>query len=126
MKSHDLANEMRKMADYLSSKPNFNAPSTATKYLCFYDKQQFIEAVRALEPGKKEYRDSDLEFNVSAVPIVMSIPRNRVCVLVSPAVYDCEPLLTTEEESSLPSAEDLDAVSRRQEKQQVCPNNDRV
>lgn len=103
MNSHEYASAMRKLADLLESRPQFTVPGSATKFFCFYNKEHFLAAVKALKPGIKEYKNGDLGFNVthSDVDIVLSIPRERVCTLVTPAVYDCEPLLTPEEDASL-------------------------
>jgi hypothetical protein len=101
MTSHEYATEIRKQADYLESRPVFEIPGSERTFFCFYDKHKFLDAVRALAPGTKEYKYDDLDFTISAVSIVLSIPRNRVCKLVAPAVWDCEPLLSLQEDAAL-------------------------
>lgn len=102
MNSHEYAEERRKQAEFLLSKPAFKMPGSVTKlFICFYGKEQFVEAVKALGTGKKEYNHNDLDFIPDGTEIVLSISRSQVCKLVSPAVYDCEPLLSREEEDAL-------------------------
>ena len=105
MKSHELAQELHKQADYLLSHPEFPIPGGANKYICFWSKESFLLAVRALEPCTKEYKGDDLDITITNCPsIKLSIPRNKVCKLVSPAIYDCEPLLSPQEDESIGSA----------------------
>jgi hypothetical protein len=65
-----------------------------------------------LEPCTKEYKGDDLDITITNCPsIKLSIPRNKVCKLVSPAIYDCEPLLSPQEDESIgsPYSPDTDA-----------------
>ena len=102
MTSHEYAEERRKQAEFLLSKPVFKIPGSSAKlFIYFHGKQEFVEAVKALGPGKKEYDNHDLDFIPDGTEIVLSINRNTVCTLVSPAVYDCEPLLSPEEDAAL-------------------------
>jgi|SRR5271157_6091189 len=101
MTSHEYAQKTIEQCKYLLSRPEFTMPGSDKKFMCFYDRDAFIAAVRALEPGKKEFKGADVDFMIDAVNIVLSIPRNKVCKLVTPAVYDCEPFLGPEEEAEL-------------------------
>ena len=112
MQSHELAQELHKQADYLLGRPEFPIAGSATKFLCYWDKVSFLAAVRALEPCTKEYKGDDLDITITNCPsIKLSIPRNNVCKLVTPAVYDCEPLLSPEEEQSLSAPEQSSSYS---------------
>jgi len=58
--------------------------------------------VRAIGAGKKEYSGTDLRYVAKyGAEISMTIPRDQVCRKVQEAKWECEPLLTPEEEATL-------------------------
>lgn len=110
--SHDYARNLQSMAEALLSRPAFVLPwSEAKPIQCmgFYadaDKQNFLDAVKALGSGKKEFSDSEVQFRaeLSGGLLILSIPRNILCRLIRPAEYECIPFLTPEEEAQLGNA----------------------
>ena len=99
--SHECARQMIQLADFLLAKPVFKMPQYETQlrnsFHYFSDKDNFLAAVRALKPGKKEFESGD-NGDIMFIPdgiehIKLSVKANRsaVCVLVKhaqPAVYD--------------------------------------
>jgi len=109
MTSHELARRMAATADYLLSRPDFDTPCTDhSLYLGSYwdDKDAFIAAVKALGSGTKEYSGSDLQYNAATpMRIWTRINRNKVCRKVQEERWECESILSAEDEVAL---EDLD------------------
>lgn len=105
MKSHEYAKQVIQAAEFIMSRPEFEAKcSSATLYLgWFWDKAPFLAAARALGTGKKEYSGTDLSYTVEdhGAKITMSIHRDKVCRKVQEIKWECEPLLTPEEEAAL-------------------------
>lgn len=115
-KLSEIAKELRRVADALdkgSSEPNVQP------YLTFYPdtKEQFLELARLLpRPMYKEFSAADYKlrnlpvidgtrrWDACPVDVSVKIDRSKVCKLVKeaqPAVYECESLLSAEEEESL-------------------------
>lgn len=102
----NIAIELRKIADSLERDPT---ASISRPTLSFYedDKDSFMALSRLLpkpldkEPGETRY---EIGHRGKGVWYRAIIDRNKVCKLVTPAVpavYDCAPLLSQEEEDSL-------------------------
>ena len=107
MKSHEYAEGMKQAAEFLLSRPEFETRLDPWMYLgYYYSKEKFLDAVRALGSGHKEYKDDMLTFENKAcgASIQASIRRSEVCRLVKAAEYECIPLLSIEEEASLEPA----------------------
>lgn len=109
MRSHEYAQKLHEIATFLESKPEFE--TGATPRLSFYfwfDKENFLAAVRALGSGKKVFSGSDFRYEVSAAPISAVISRDKVCRKVRDEEWECEPLLSPQEEETLtPVGEDI-------------------
>jgi hypothetical protein len=102
MKSHEYAQKLKETAEYLLSKPEFKVSYTTIYFGHYWDKDEFLTAVRALGAGTKKYSDADLTFSpASPSPIYLSINRSTVCKLVRQAEYECELLLSQEEEAEI-------------------------
>jgi len=105
MTSHEFAVEIQEAADYLLSRPEFDvATRRTTLYLGWYydEKEKFLAAVKALGPGKKKYTSSDVEYHVKqGADIQISVNRSTVCRKVQEEMWECEPLLSPEEEAQL-------------------------
>lgn len=113
MNTRELATFLRSTADYLDSVPEFEAesvfqivPNHTKKIpqagLSFWDKDKFIEAVKALGNATKSYDTSDypyLRVTAVAFPFQVNISRDKVCKKI--VTYDCGPLFSTEEVNSL-------------------------
>lgn len=102
MKSHEYAKRLHEIAEFLESRPEFETPMGVHLYQYSSSKAPFLAAAKALGNVTKEYRGDDLRISPAAFPeMIFAVPRSVVCRLVKPAEYDCEPLLSQEEEASL-------------------------
>lgn len=106
MKSYNFADNLEKLAAFLRSKPEFETGTEKVyAFFSYYDKEQFLSAVKATGTGKKEFTDSQIYFypaiNGAAIHVRIEAPRNTVCRLVQEAVYDCEPFLAEKDEKEL-------------------------
>jgi hypothetical protein len=108
MTSHEYAQKLKIAAEFFLSKPEFkirNSPILFSSY--WSDKEAFLAAVKALGSGEKKYEGESLKFIVTiteGLTFDVEVSRSAVCRLVKPAqpaVYDCEPLLSQEEEATL-------------------------
>jgi hypothetical protein len=117
MTSHEYAKQLRQLAELLESRPEFKLPNyqhnyileNGLEYFAYHgDKSGFLEAVKAVGSGTKQAGDKwDFSFLALNGLLRLTVAREAVCRLVKPAqeaVYDCEPLLSQEEESSLGAA----------------------
>ena len=105
MKSHEYADQLKKLAEALLSAPDIflncsaNAPSIIMSF--WTDKQKFLDVVRALgTAGEKDFATSKntMYFTPAAFPFVfMSIERSAVCRKIQEEKWECEPLLSEEE-----------------------------
>ena len=106
-----IASRLREIADMLDKTPN--AELTDAR-LNFYHhgavaKDQFINLTkvfpRPFEKGDGYHHDQlTIEHHCDELSVYASIDRSAVCVLrepAKPAVYDCVPLLSLEEEAAL-------------------------
>lgn len=110
-----FATNLRKLADWLDSKPEFHVERTVAELprTCFYsEKQGFLEAIRAIGSGVKgeglfpEYLMFTSNTTPEGVKVSVEVNRDAVCKLIKPAQtipaeYDCEPLLSQAEEAEL-------------------------
>jgi len=105
MTSHDLAREMQETAKALLSKPEFKIPSyiTGPKEITFFSaKEDFLQAVKLSGSGKKDISGPNyVTFIPDCGGYKLSIDRSLVCKKIKEAVYECEPLLSQLEESTL-------------------------
>lgn len=107
--SHDYARRLQELAAFLLSRDSFVLPysePTSYHHFHYYEKEPFVAAVRALGSGKKKITETGIEFIVTppGSHISLEAPRNLLCRLIRPAEYDCDPLLSPEEEKSLGGA----------------------
>jgi hypothetical protein len=102
--SHEFARKQQKEAEYLLSKPAFKVPSHMEREEYFWymwDREGFVEAVKALGAGIKSIGPEYVEFRPKDAPVYISIERDKVCKMVRPAEYDCEPWLTEEDHQKI-------------------------
>jgi hypothetical protein len=110
--SRDFARNLRALADWLDSKVEFKMQSIEARapYNEFYEKDDFIAAVKAIGSGTKGegLMDNYLKYKSTTTPkgteFAFEINRSKVCKLVrpaQPAEYDCEPLLSHAEEAEI-------------------------
>jgi hypothetical protein len=116
-KSSEVAAELRKLADALDREPEQELPVTNVDFYCKYagvkGKPMFLALVRILpHPLTKSDDDMgglELKYTTPSLCIRTVVERDKVCKLIRPAQqipakYECEPLLTTEEDASLTEA----------------------
>jgi hypothetical protein len=105
MKSHQYADKLQELAKFLLDRPEFIIPHEPFLLVRHDEKRAFLEAVSSLGAGKKEFSNERIKFTPSTGPkgiwIEISAPRDKVCTLISPPVYDCEPFLSPEEEEQV-------------------------
>ena len=105
MNSHEFARDVKEAAEYLLSRPAFEtATSNAAVYLGGYysNKEGFIYAAKALGNVEKKYDQHDLTLTITkGANLWLTAPRSLVCRKVQDEKWECEPLLTSEEEESL-------------------------
>lgn len=110
-KASEIAIELRKLADLFGSHPDVDLiqPSLSFYHHATGTKEEFI-ALAAIFP--RPYAKGDgysheeitLKYQADAVRVYAQIERARVCTFVTPAtpaVYECEPLLSQAEEEAV-------------------------
>lgn len=114
MKAIDAVENLRKLADLLEKHGDAEI-RMANATVWFEKKEPFLEIAREMpRPLKKSYGDGpysdfDLEYGVLAESghIRLRLPRTTWCRVVEPAkpaVYDCDPILSADEEAQLEGA----------------------
>jgi len=104
--SHAYARALQEAAEYLLSKPDFET-DTSGPYIylgTFYDKGKFLVAARSLSPLAKEYNDTSLRMSrtfTQGAQVYFDIARDKVCRKVQEAKWECEPVLSPEEEAGI-------------------------
>ena len=108
MTSYEYAAKLANLAEFLNDRPEFELPGYTTEFhehlTYFNDKERFLKAVHALGSGTKAIVDDNVNFRPSVdegIVFQLSINRDRVCRKVQDAVWECEPLLSTEEEAQV-------------------------
>lgn len=101
--THDWARQLHETAEFLLSRPEVEiGRSLPVSYLSFYgDKVPFLAVVRATLPGKKEIDQWNVNFHPKGVRLQININRDAVCRKVQDVKYECEPLLSQEEEGQM-------------------------
>lgn len=107
--SHDYAHFLQHAAEIFLSREAFQIPAHydySFNYFRFDNKDEFVAAVKALGPGKKVFSDDNIEFKIQEphVSIIVEAPRKLLCRLIRPAEYECDPLLSPDEEKQLGGA----------------------
>ena len=115
-----VALELRRIADALVKEPEAEVTRPSLWFWCWSNKDEFLNLVRLLpRPLTKDYTDDSeliMRGEYEAIDFQCRINRSAVCTLIEPAkpaVYNCEPLLSDEEEAALtlPPAGSLAAVA---------------
>lgn len=117
--AHEVALELRKLAASLMQEAEQELTQVDVCFCCKYNgekgKPMFLALARILphplKKGPQEYDETGLQITYESEPIKIraTIERSAVCKLIEPArkipaVYECEPLLSAEEEDSLTEA----------------------
>ncbi len=109
-KAHEVASELRKLADSLDREPDTDITQPVVTFNTGASKSEFLSLARLFpRPFAKRavpYFPSTLEilYKTPGAEIKAWIERSEVCRLVRPAQeaeYECEPILSQVEEESL-------------------------
>jgi hypothetical protein len=108
-KASEVATELRKLADALSVEPDaeIKRPDIMVYHWGNESKEAFLTLCRLIpRPLQKKYTDDRMrvEYSSAGLGITLSVPRSAVCRIVEPAkpaVYECEPLLSDQEEATI-------------------------
>jgi hypothetical protein len=98
MTTREYAAGLRKIADFLDSRPEFETDIAPSLSLYYYHKEKFIVAAKALGSATKIFSDGDyamLRLTAKDAPVTLGIQRDKVCKKT--VTYDCEPLFSPEE-----------------------------
>lgn len=105
MKSHEYGKRLKEIGDFLLSREEFETDIGPRLFFHYYDKDRFMNTVKALGSGKKTVSDGqwpECVFTPSSVlEIQVSIPRDKVCRKVQDIKWECEPFLSADEEALL-------------------------
>jgi|SRR5580765_5191063 len=110
MTSHEYAREIAKIATGLLDRPEFEMPDYYDPkykkcYLLidyFADKDGFLAAAKALGTVTKQVVEEDYILTPQFAPMLqVHANRNSLCKLVQPAKWECEPLLSPQEEAQV-------------------------
>lgn len=105
MTSHEYADHLKQAAEFLLSRPEFKTPSiTPYVYLGSFwsQKDGFLAAVKACGTVVKEWDATDLKIRTGPNNMITFwIQRSLVCKKVQEEKWECEPLLSPEEEASI-------------------------
>jgi hypothetical protein len=106
MKSHEYAKKLQEIAQFLLDKPEFETHSDPKIHLFFWsNKEEFLTAVRCVGAGRKEWGKSDLDFIPAGLPadakLILNISRSSVCRKIQDEKWECEPLLSSDEEAQM-------------------------
>lgn len=115
-KAHEVATELRKMADSLDKNPDIAVQQCWISFVC-NTREIFLNTCRLMpRPAFKEYSAWDERYpkvklgsKDFSAPIhwAVSAPRDVACRIVKPtqsAEYDCDSLLSPEEDATLEEA----------------------
>lgn len=112
--AHEVALELRKLADSLDASPEVEVVQPYVSFYCKHSRKpkNFFLAIAGLLPRPlKKSVDTygtdpnlNLEYRTPAITIAVSTPKSLLCTLVEPAkaaVYDCHPILSMDEDKAL-------------------------
>jgi hypothetical protein len=111
-KAHEIATELRKLADALDANPEMEHKKPWVWFYAADTKQQFLNAVSVIpRPFKKsdtdpnsKYNKIQVEYVSPTIDLLASVYKSLTCELVEPAkpaVYRCDPILSALEEAQL-------------------------
>lgn len=123
VKASDAAAALQMLADCLLTSPDLLVDQPSVYFNFKYggdaERESFLEFAHHVMPRPFKKTDGAwgqqtlaIEYSIDAMKVAAWIERSKICRLVKPAQeaeYECEPLLSAEEEAALPSAADLDA-----------------
>ncbi len=101
-----IASELRAFADSLDTNPTLELPYAFLYFTC-HTREEILGLAKIMpRPFEKSYSGNDIRLNhkTEALSAWVVAPRELTCTLVTPArpaVYDCEPLLSPDQDASL-------------------------
>lgn len=108
MTSREWTERIRELANEIDKFPEFEVPGYMNDYgrtiSYFYDKTEFVAAVRALGVGSKVIKDDKVSFTPKGAAFCIEAERSAVCKMVKPAQWSCEPWLTDSEVEAIGTA----------------------
>lgn len=111
-KAHDIATELRKLADALDVQPELEMRKLWIDFYCS-TKEEFLNAAAIMprpfvksesQPSSPEWNRIAVDHKTQAVEIKASVLKSLTCELVEPAkpaIYRCDPILSALEEAQL-------------------------
>jgi hypothetical protein len=103
MTSLEYAAKLKRIANFLESRPEFALDYETGPYIGFFSKDKFVAAAKALGDATKEFTEGDYaQFKLKSKlepDVVLSISRDSVCRKV--VKFECEPLFSAEEVDAL-------------------------
>lgn len=111
-KAHEIATELRKLADALDAQSEAVLPQPSL-YMACDTKAEFIASAAFIprplrksedKDGLEAYRRIRLSHDVPALRVTTNVYKSLTCELVEPArpaVYRCDPILSALEEAQL-------------------------
>lgn len=112
-KAHEIATELRKLADALDTQPEADLvrPFLSWHHHSEGEKGSFISIAKILPRPFKKTVDNlgnnpiiDIQYQSDSITVYAQIPQSLTCELVEPAkpaVYRCDPILSALEEAQL-------------------------
>ncbi len=101
MTSHELATKLQETATYLLAHENVDVSNPMLRVHWWSDKEPFLRAVRAFVPGKKVIDNYNVTFEPKGTMLALVVSRDLVCRKVQDVKYECEPLLSPEEDAEM-------------------------
>lgn len=106
MDSHQYADRMIALAEWLKSRPVFETGwSEFTERFYFWsNKDNFLAAVKAVGAGTKEFKEDEIIFQPvtpEGTALRIKATRSTVCRKVQEEKWECDPLLSPDEEKQL-------------------------
>jgi hypothetical protein len=96
---------LRKLADIVEASEDSALSVHHTFYVCAYEKEALLKNLRIFGGfGDKStsYGGDDIWLTSRTLPLVLAIPRDKVCRKT--VTYDCEPMFSPDDEKELDSA----------------------
>lgn len=115
-KAHEIATELRKLADALDAQPDAELvrPFLSWHHHSASEKGSFLSIAQIMPRPFKKTVDTlgsnpvlDIQYQSNAITAYAQIPQSLTCELVEPAkpaVYRCDPILSALEEAQLESS----------------------
>src|SRR5882762_7450110 len=97
--SHELAVKLMNTAKLLFMRKDIELPGVEDAKITveYYDSEPFLNAVREMGSGKKDFESYYVKFTPDDSILTLQVPRNKVCKKIQEEKWECVPLLTPEQ-----------------------------